>query len=105
MRLMLKLWKDDCGALIATEWVFVATILIIGIVAGLGSVRLTLTQELHDMAAAIASLSQTFSFGGSSGCCSFNAGSFFTDFPEGDSGFIPCFPAVSDNGLCVPTQP
>jgi hypothetical protein len=37
-QLMLKLWKDDCGALIATEWVFVATILVLGAITGLVAV-------------------------------------------------------------------
>ena len=38
-RLMQKLWSDDHGALIATEWVFVATILVLGIITGLIAVR------------------------------------------------------------------
>jgi hypothetical protein len=35
MRRMIKtLWNDDRGALIATEWLFVATIIVIGLVVG-----------------------------------------------------------------------
>ena len=38
-QLLLELWKDDAGALIATEWVFVATILVLGSITGLVAVR------------------------------------------------------------------
>ena len=38
-QLVRRLWNDDCGALIATEWVFVATILVLGIITGLVAVR------------------------------------------------------------------
>jgi Flp pilus assembly pilin Flp len=78
-KLILKLWSDDRGALIATEWVFVVTILVIGLVVGLKSVQQAVLNELEEVADAIGSLSQTYSFGGTSGCCSRTNGSFFTD--------------------------
>ena len=46
-RFFSKLWKDDCGALIATEWVLVATILVIGIITGLVAVRQAAIVELR----------------------------------------------------------
>jgi hypothetical protein len=76
-RLMLKLWADDSGALIATEWVFVATILVLSLVVGLQAVKEAVNGELLDLANAISSLNQSYSFGGSSGCCASAAGSFF----------------------------
>src|SRR4051794_37350159 len=47
-QLMLKLWNDDCGALIATEWVFVATILVLGAITGLVAVRQAAISELTE---------------------------------------------------------
>ena len=38
-RLLRQLWDDDHGALLATEWVFMGTILVIGIIPGLVAVR------------------------------------------------------------------
>ena len=79
MRQMLKLWNDDCGALIATEWVFVVTILILGIITGLVAVRQSLISELHEASQAINSLDQSFSFSGQSNCESSTAGSSGSD--------------------------
>src|SRR5262245_33409609 len=78
-QLMLKLWKDDCGALIATEWVFVATILVLGSITGLVAVRQAVITELTDVANAILSLQQTYSISGQSNCESSTTGSVFLD--------------------------
>jgi hypothetical protein len=79
MRLFQKLWNDDCGALIATEWVFVATILVLGIITGLVAVRQAVINELDEFANAVLSLNQSFSFSGQSNCQSSTAGSQFID--------------------------
>jgi hypothetical protein len=78
-QLFQKLWNDDCGALIATEWVFVATILVLGIITGLVAVRNAVLAELLDFANAVISLNQSFSFTGQVNCQSSTAGSSFTD--------------------------
>jgi Flp pilus assembly pilin Flp len=84
-------WNDDEGALITVEWVFFVTILIIGLVAGLKSVQSAVNNELEEVASAIGSLSQSFSFGGTQTCphtdpltgqrgfCASTSGSSFTD--------------------------
>src|SRR5262245_30491998 len=74
-QMMLKLWNDDCGALIATEWVFVATILVLGIITGLVAVRQAVISELTEFANAVLSLNQSFSFAGMSNCKASTAGS------------------------------
>jgi Flp pilus assembly pilin Flp len=76
---MLQLWRDDKGALIATEWVFIVTILVIGLVVGLKSVQSAVVNELEEIASAIGAVSQTYSYGGTSGCCSYTYGSTYTD--------------------------
>ena len=74
-----KLWNDERGALIATEWVFVSTIMVIGVVSGLKAVQQAVVTELEDMANAIGSLSQSYTFSGTSGCASTTMGSRFQD--------------------------
>jgi hypothetical protein len=77
--LFAKLWSDDCGALIATEWVFVATILVLGAITGLVAVRQAILSELTEFANAVLSLNQSYSFSGQSNCQSSTAGSQATD--------------------------
>src|SRR4051812_15638023 len=74
-RLLTRLWNDDRGALIATEWVFVATLLILGIITGLIAVRQSLLSELTEFANAAMALNQSFSFAGQSNCLSSTSGS------------------------------
>src|SRR5262249_53212419 len=80
--LILKLWNDDVGALIAAEWVFVATILTLGSITGLVAVRQAVIAELHDFANALLALNMSYSFSGQSNCESSTAGSQFTDTPD-----------------------
>jgi Flp pilus assembly pilin Flp len=78
-RLALRFLRDDQGALIATEWVFVATILVIGLIVGLKAVQSAVLNELEEVAGAIGAVSQSYSFGGTRGCCGFTNGSSFSD--------------------------
>jgi Flp pilus assembly pilin Flp len=41
-----RLWCDDSGAMLATEWVFMATILVIGVIPGIVAVRNSLNAAL-----------------------------------------------------------
>ncbi len=50
------LWHDDCGALIATEWILAATILVLGSITGLTSLRNAVLAPLHDFAAGMGQL-------------------------------------------------
>ena len=94
-QLMLRMWQDDSGALIATEWVFVATILVLSLVVGLKAVESAVEGELIDFANAVSSLNQSFSFGGSSGCCASVAGSAFLETTRHTFSFSGCVPAPS----------
>ena len=53
-----RLWNDECGALIASEYVVFGTILVI---AGAATVRDALATELADFAAAISAIDTGFS--------------------------------------------
>src|SRR5215471_13386349 len=79
MHMTRQLWNDDCGALIATEWVFVVTILVLGIITGLVAVRQALISELTETAQALMALNQSYSFSGQTNCESSTAGSSASD--------------------------
>lgn len=89
-RVLCKLWRDDQGALIATEWVFIVTILVIGLVVGLKSVQQAVLNELEEVADAIGAISQTYQYGGASGCCARSDGSFYTDDGRNDFFVTTC---------------
>jgi hypothetical protein len=76
------LWYDDRGALIASEFLFVATILVIGIIVGLSAVRSAVNTELSELANAILALSQGYSISGMEGCCAAVDGSQAIDSPS-----------------------
>ncbi len=72
MRQMLrKLWNDDAGALIATEWLFIATIMVIGLVVGLVYVRNAVTAKLSEFAQAIMWINVSYQYPGLIGKWSF----------------------------------
>jgi Flp pilus assembly pilin Flp len=92
MKAMLKrLWRDDEGAVLASEFVFLVTALGIGTVAGLASVRDAVNHELTEVANAHLSLSQGYYLSGQIGCCAITDGSEAIDTP-----------AKSDDPRCTP---
>lgn len=70
-----RLWNDDEGALIAMEFLFVATLLVIGITVGLSGVRVAVNAELTELGNAILALSPGYSISGQIGCCASTDGS------------------------------
>ncbi|MFO0928838.1 MAG: hypothetical protein U0736_17760 [Gemmataceae bacterium] len=92
-KLAQQLWNDDDGALIAIEFLFVATILIIGIIVGLAGVRDAVNSELTELGNAILALSQGYRINGVIGCCSEVQGSEAIDVP----GLLP-------DPTCTPNQ-
>jgi Flp pilus assembly pilin Flp len=86
---MLKnFWNDESGMIISAELVLVLTICVIGVIVGLSHVAMAINEELSDIAQAIGSIDQSYSFAGYK-CCSVNglptaatAGSYFIDSPD-----------------------
>src|SRR5262245_27704996 len=68
-RTLTNLWTDDCGALLATEWVVLATILVIGIIPGLVAIRRGVLNEMKDISNATLSLDQSYEFTGNELFC------------------------------------
>jgi hypothetical protein len=81
-RLAARLWDDDSGALIATEYLFVVTILIIGTIVGLAAVREAINIELGEVANALLALSQGYTISGSTGANASFDGSQAFDTPS-----------------------
>lgn len=79
------LWNDDDGAIIATEYLFVVTILVIGTVIGLAAVREAINTELSEIANALLALSQGYVISGVSGAGGSVDGSMVIDTPS----FVP----------------
>ncbi len=81
MRILQRLWNDDGGALIATEYLFISTILVIGTVVGLTGLRYAVNVELTELGNALLVLSQGFSVSGQSGGGGQTSGSQASDSP------------------------
>jgi Flp pilus assembly pilin Flp len=97
-RMLRKLWIDEAGAIVSAEIVLVATILVIGMVTGLASLRDAVVTELADVGQAISQLDQSFSFGGIDGHCASSAGSQFLDAADF------CDPPIDDD-VDITTSP
>jgi hypothetical protein len=67
MRLFRQLWNDETGFIISAELVLVATILVIGLIVGMVSLRNQVVEELVDVGQAIGALSQSYAFAGTLG--------------------------------------
>ena len=79
MKVLMQLWRDDLGFVVSAELVLIGTILVIGMIVGLASVRDQVVQELGDLALAIGQINQSYSFSGITGHTSSVAGSAFVD--------------------------
>ena len=77
--MMSKLWKDEAGFVVSAELIFIATLLVIGLVTGWVAVRNAVTSELTEVANAIGALDQSYSYCGKSNCCGGTPGVNVTD--------------------------
>lgn len=82
MKTLAQLWNDEAGFIVSSELVLIATIVVIGLIAGLAGVRDSIVGELADVGAGIGEVEQSFSFGAITGHCSSTSGSIFID--QGD---------------------
>jgi hypothetical protein len=80
VRILRKLWADDRGAVMASELLFLYTMLVVGTVSGLTAMRQAMVSEMVETANSILALNQSYSFSGQSiaGVAS-TAGSSATD--------------------------
>jgi hypothetical protein len=64
MKIFHRLWNDETGFIVASELVLIATILVIGLIVGLASLRNQVVQELVSMGQAVGALDQSYAFSG-----------------------------------------
>lgn len=70
---------DESGMVVYSELVLIATILVIGMITGLATVRDQVLTELADVADAISELDQSYNYGGVIAHSSTTHGSVFVD--------------------------
>lgn len=58
------LMQDEAGFVVSAELILVATLLVIGLIVGLSEVQHAVVSELNDVADAVGSLNQSYSFTG-----------------------------------------
>jgi hypothetical protein len=99
MNVLCKLWLDEAGFIVSTELALVATILVIGMIVGLTSIRDQVVQELADIGGMISQLNQSYSFSAITGHHSTTAGSFANDLV--DSCDVACGDTSGSGAVCV----
>jgi hypothetical protein len=77
-----RLWNEEAGAIVSAEIMLIASILVIGVIVGLKSVRDSVVTELADVAQALANIDQSYSYSATSGHHAFTAGGSFSDLPD-----------------------
>lgn len=78
-KLVCRLWQEESAAIVSAEIVLVMTILVIGVIVGLKSVRDSVVTELADVGQAIANVNQSYSFSAVSGHHTYSGGGSFND--------------------------
>lgn len=74
-----RLWRDEAGFVVSTELILIATIVVIGMITGLTTVRDAVVTELADVADAVSEVDQSYSYGAITAHCASTAGTTFID--------------------------
>lgn len=101
-----RLWDDEAGFIVSMELILIATIVVIGLITGLATVRNAVVSELSDVAGAVQDMNQSYSYNSVAGDAGTTAGSSLID--NRDSINEPEDPyAAADNGIVfdgIPTD-
>lgn len=79
MKMFQQFWNDEHGFVVSTELVLIATVLVLGMIVGLTTLRDQVIAELADVAAAMSNTNQSYSYSGITGHSSSTSGTFFDD--------------------------
>lgn len=82
MNKFVALLRDDRGFVVSSELVLIATIVVIGLITGLVTVRDQVLTELADVADAISEVNQSYSWSGVTAHAASTAGSVFVDLTD-----------------------
>lgn len=77
-----KLMVDESGFIVSSEMVLIATMLILGLLVGLNTLRNSITSEINDIADAIGNINQDYSYSGLIGHSASVAGTVFDDVQD-----------------------
>ncbi len=80
--IMSRFWNEQDGAIISAEFILVATILVLGVIVGLKSVRDSVVSELADVAQAIANVDQSYTYSAVTGHAAATGGAVFQDLSD-----------------------
>ena len=91
MKLVNELFNDEAGFVVSSELVLIATILVIGMITGLATLRDGVLQELVDLSRAIGAVEQSYTYNSVTAHTSATNGSRYDDFndfcePAGEDG-------------------
>lgn len=79
---MRKLRNKQGGFIVSMELIFIATILVIGLITGWSAVRTAVVTELADVGQAVAVSVQSYEFSGATGHHARTSGSQYVDFVD-----------------------
>ncbi|MBX3413970.1 MAG: hypothetical protein KF708_14865 [Pirellulales bacterium] len=97
-----RFWRDEQGAIVASELLLIATLLVIGLIAALAAIRSAVVTELGDFAASVGTMNQSFSVGGTSSADgSFTAASAFADAADSGDSVGPDGQQAGGTSACI----
>ena len=99
--LVMRLWRDEAGFVVSTELILIATIVVIGLITGLTTVRDAVVTELADVADAVSEVNQSYSWGSITAHCASTAGSQFADLRDFCDEVPPGAQGSGGAGQCV----
>ena len=82
MKLFVTLWKAEGGFVVSSELILLATMLVLGMLTGLNTIRDQVVQELGDVADAISEIDQSYSYSGITSHSASTAGTYFEDLHD-----------------------
>lgn len=82
MKLFATLWSDEAGFVVSSELILIATLVVIGLIGGLTTVRDQVIGELADVADAFSSVNHSYSFAAISAHSGSTAGTQFADLAD-----------------------
>ncbi len=94
--LFANLWNDDGGAVLASEYMALGSVVVLGGVAGLSSLRDSVNDEMKEFGGAIRSMRQSYSAPGFRNGVANTAGSAFRDRARGAARPAPAADCTGD---------
>jgi hypothetical protein len=93
------LWKDDSGVILTMEIILIATVILLGVLAGLATLRDGIITEMADIGGSLSNLDQSYVLHGAVSHSSATAGTVFNDL--NDFGDDPNDPIVVNQRCLV----